>query len=127
MSEITKATAKTKAIQAGAKPPADRKKAASAKVKAMQAEAGQGDMVVEVRGEALTVHVRAYQDRMSDDYEFMEMASVGLLPAMLRVLLDQGDIDRLKDLARNEETGTVSTVTMSEIFQELMEAVGQGN
>lgn len=125
----TKSTtnAKSKAMRAGAKPPADRKKAASATVKAMQAEADEGDQIVEVRGEVFTVHVQKYQARMVDDYEFMEMASAGMLPAMLGVLLDREDNNRLKNLARNKGTGNVSTEVMAELFQELLEAAGQGN
>lgn len=126
MSENTKTTAE-KAREAGAKNPADKKKATSAKVKALQAEAAEGDQVVELRGETFTVHIGAYQDRMSEDYEFMEMAAHGMLPAMLAVLLDRGDHTKLKELARDEETRKISPEVMSDLFQELMEAAGQGN
>lgn len=127
MSEPTTKTTAEKAREAGAKTPGDKKKATSAKVKALQAEAAEGDRIVELRGETFTVHVDAYQDRMSEDYEFMEMASAGMLPAMLGVLLDRADHTRLKELARDEDTRRVSPEAMSQLFQELMEAAGQGN
>lgn len=127
MSETTVKTTAEKAKAAGAKSPGDKKKATSAKVKALQAEAAEGDRVVEVRGETFTVHVEKYQDRMNEDYEFMEMATSGMLPAMLSVLLDRADHQKLKELARDEETKRVSPETMSDLFQELMEATGQGN
>lgn len=126
MSETTKSTAE-KAREAGAKTPGDKKKATSAKVKAMQAEATEGDTIVELHGETFTVHVGKYQDRMSEDYEFMEMAAAGMLPAMLSVLLDRADHGKLKELARDEETKKISPEAMSDLFQELMEAAGQGN
>lgn len=127
MSETTVKTTAEKAKSAGAKSPGDKKKATSAKVKAMQAEAANGDRVVEVRGETFTVHVEQYQDRMNEDYEFMEMAASGMLPAMLSVLLDRTDHTKLKELARDEETRKISPDAMGELFQELMEAAGQGN
>lgn len=127
MSETTTKTTAEKARAAGAKSPADQKKATSAKVKALQAEAAEGDRIVEIRDETFTVHVDAYQDRMSEDYEFMEMAASGMLPAMLSVLLDRQDHQKLKELARDEETRRVSPEAMSDLFQELMEAAGQGN
>lgn len=127
MSETTVKSTAEKAKAAGAKNPADKKKATSAKVKALQAEAAEGDRVVEVRGETFTVHVEAYQDRMNEDYEFMEMAASGMLPAMLSVLLDRPDHTKLKELARDEESKKISPEAMSDLFQELMEATGQGN
>lgn len=127
MSETTTKTTAEKAREAGAKSPADQKKATSAKVKALQAEAADGDRVVELRGEPFTVHVDEYQTRMAEDYEFMEMAASGMLPAMLSVLLDRKDHQRMKELARDEETRKVSPEAMSDLFQELMEAAGQGN
>lgn len=127
MSETTTKTTAEKAREAGAKTPADKKKAATAKVKAMRAEAAEGDVVVELRGEIFTVHVEEYQTRMSEDYEFMELASSGILPALLNVLVGMKGHARLKDLARDEETGKVSPEVMSDLFQELMEAAGQGN
>lgn len=127
MSETTTKSTAEKAREAGAKNPADKKKATSAKVKALQAEAADGDRVVEVRGEAFVVHIDEYQKRMTEDYEFMEMASSGMLPAMLGVLLDRKDHQRLKEIARDEETRKVDPEAMSDLFQELMEAVGQGN
>lgn len=127
MSETTTKTTADKAREAGAKNPADKKKATSAKVKALQAEAAEGDRVVELRGETFTVHSDAYQERMNEDYEFMEMASAGMLPAMLSVLLDRSDHTKLKELARDEETRKVSPEVMSDLFQELMGAAGQGN
>lgn len=130
MSETTTTAAKTtaeKAKAAGAKNPADKKKATSAKVKALQSEAAKGDRVVEVRGEVFTVHVDAYQQRMNEDYEFMEMAASGMLPAMLSVLLDRADHTKMKELARDEDTNKITPEAMSDLFQELMEAAGQGN
>lgn len=128
MSETTttKTTAE-KAKAAGAKTPGDKKKATSAKVKALQAEAAQGDFIVELQGETFTVHVEAYQQKVAEDYEFMEYSMKGILPLMLDVLLDSADREKLKDLARNEETNVVSFEKMGELFAELMEAAGQGN
>lgn len=126
MSETT--VTKTPAARpAGTKAPQDRKKAASAKLKAMRDEAVKGDVVVELRGEFFTVHVDEYQTRMSEDYEFMEMAAAGMLPSMLSVLLGQKGHQDLKELARDEDTNKVSPEQMSDLFQELMEAAGQGN
>ena len=58
MSEsTTKKSTAQKAREAGAKTPDDKKKAASAKLKAMRAEAAEGDVVIELHGETLTVHL----------------------------------------------------------------------
>lgn len=127
MSETTTKSTAEKAKAAGAKSPADKKKAASAQLKALQAEAAAGDVVVELHGEFLTVHVEAYQKKTVDDYEFMEISMKGILPAMLDVLLDAKDREKLKSIARDEETNLVSTERMAELFSELMEAAGQGN
>lgn len=122
----TKTTAE-KAKAAGAKTPGDKKKATSAKVKALQAEAAKGDIVVELQGEMFTVHVESYQKKISEDYEFMEYSMKGILPLMLDVLLDSADREKLKNLARDEETNLVSPEKMGDLFAELMEAGGQGN
>ena len=127
MAETTTKTTAEKAKAAGAKTPGDKKKATSAKVKALQAEAAKGDIIVELQGETFTVHVDAYQQKVADDYEFMEYSMKGLLPLMLDVLLGSADREKLKDLARDEETNVVSTEKMGELFAELMEAAGQGN
>lgn len=118
---------KKKAAAAGVKTPSDYKKAASPKLKAMRAEAAEGDVVVEFEGEFYTVHVRRYEQRLADDYEFMEVASKGAIALMLDELLDKEDIDKLKNSIRDEDTGRVKTERMVEKFEQLMEAVGQGN
>ncbi|WP_152353328.1 hypothetical protein [Brachybacterium subflavum] len=120
-------TAAEQARAAGAKTPADRKKAASAKVKALQAEAADGDVVVELEGETYTVHLKEFQERSTQDYEFMEMATKGIIPVLFDVLLDSSDVDKLKDSARDEETGRVSFDKMTESFNALLEAAGAGN
>lgn len=123
----TTKTTKQRAIEAGAKVPQDHKAAKPAVVKAMQKEAAEGDVVVELHGETYTVHVREFQERMSEDYEFMEMSAKGVLPILLDVLLDADDHQKLKDSSRDEKTGRVSTPLMADRFRELMEAAGQGN
>ncbi|GAA1333934.1 hypothetical protein GCM10009592_28710 [Brachybacterium rhamnosum] len=112
---------------AGAKTPADRKKAASATVKALQAEAAEGDRVIELRGEPITVHLKAFQDRLADDYEFMEQVTQGMIPAILVELVGNDGHQQLKDLARDKTTQKVSTESMAELFQEVMEATNLGN
>ena len=125
MSETTSAAAKAKA--SGAKTPADRKKAASAKVKAMQAEATEGNVVVELHGETYTVHLAEFQRMAQENYEFQQVMTTGLVAPLLDILVDREDHEKLKESARDEETGEVSTKRMEKLFQELTEAAGQGN
>lgn len=106
--------------------PQDHKKAASAKVKALQKEAEAGTQVVEVRGETYTLRKEQFQNRVRDDYEFMEMVTQGVLPVMINELLSKGDADKMKDACRSED-GRVSTEGMADLFQEIMEAGGLGN
>lgn len=125
MNDTTTATQQARA--AGAKTPADRKKAASATVKAMRAEAADGDRVIELHGEPITVHLKAFQDRLSDDYEFMEQVTQGMIPTILVELVGNDGHQQLKELARDKDTGKVSTEKMGELFQEVMEATNLGN
>lgn len=125
MSENTTATEKAKA--SGAKTPADRKKAASAKVKAMQAEATEGDVIVELHGETYTVHLAEFQRQVQKNYEFQEIMTTGLISPLLKVLLSDKDHEKLKESVRDKDSGEVDTERMTELFQELTEAAGQGN
>lgn len=120
-------TSTQQARAAGAKTPADRRKAASATVKALQAEAADGDLVVDIRGEAITLHLKKFQDRLTEDYEFMELVTKGAIPVMLEELAGSDGHQQLKELARNKDTNKVSTEVMGELFQEVAEAAGLGN
>ena len=68
-----------------------------------------------------------FNQRMADDYEFMDAVSRGVIPFMVRELLGEKGHMQLIDLVRDEETGLVSTERMGEVFQELMEEAGLGN
>lgn len=114
-------------VPAGAKKPQDRKKAASAELKALRAEAEEGVTVVEYKGEFFHLYVDRFNQRMADDYEFMDAVSRGVIPFMVRELLGEKGHMQLIDLVRDEETGLVSTERMGEVFQELMEEAGLGN
>lgn len=120
-------TSTQQARAAGAKTPADRKKAASATVKALQAEAADGDRVIELRGEPITVHLKAFQDRIASDYEFMEQVTNGMIPVILTSLLGSDGHQKLKELARDQDTNKVSPEKMGELFNEVAEAAGLGN
>lgn len=126
MAENTKTTSE-KAREAGAKSAADRKKAASAKVKALQAEAHEGDVVVELHGNTYTVHLAEFQRQAQSNYEFQEVITSGMIAPLLATLLDRDDVAKLKEIARDEDSREVSTERMTELFQELTEAAGQGN
>ena len=129
MSETTKSTkgtAKQKAAAAGVKTE-DHQKDLSPKIKAMQAEAAEGDVVVAYRDEVFTLRVEAFQNRMADDYEFMEQVTSGILPVMVRELLSNDDQNRLKDLVRDPDTNRVKTEVFAEAFNELMSEGGMGN
>lgn len=123
----TKKSTAQKAREAGAKTPDDKKKAASAKLKAMRAEAAEGDVVIELHGETLTVHLEEFQKQASENYEFQEVMASGLIAPLLSVLLDRADIAKLKEIARDPETKIVSSDRMTELFAEVTEAAGQGN
>lgn len=131
MSDTTKKSEKTtaeKARAAGAKVPTqDHKEALSPKVKAMQKEATEGDVVVEHKDHIFTLRVGAFQTRMVEDYEFMEAVTSGILPMMINELLDSKDQAALKDLVRNPDTGRVPVEPLAEEFGVLMEAGGLGN
>lgn len=121
-------TTAQKARKAGAKVPTqDHKKAASAKLKALRKEAAEGDVVVEHKGHFYTLRVGAFQERMVEDYEFMEAVTSGILPAMIRELLSAEDQAALKDLVRNPDTNRVPVEPLAEEFGVLMEAGGLGN
>lgn len=125
MSE-TKSTTKQKAAAAGSAPE-DRKPDLSQQIKALQAEAAEGDVVVGFRGEVFTLHSKAFQDRLAEDYEFMEQVTDGNLPAMIREILSDEDQSRLKDLVRDPDTGKIKTEVFAKAFQELMAEGGLGN
>lgn len=134
MSETTTSTAKSpkgttkqKAAAAGAKIDEGHKKDLSPKIKALQAEAAEGDVVVAFRDETFTLHVEAFQGRMADDYEFMEQVTSGILPVMVRELLSTDDQTLLKNLVRDPETKKVNTEVFAEAFSELMTEGGLGN
>lgn len=110
------------------RPTTPTKSTAPAKVKALKAEADTaGNVEVELWGEKFTVHVGEFQRRMSEDYEFMELSSRGMIPAMLDVLVSAKTVNIMKEAARDPETKRVSVERMGELFQELMEEAGQGN
>ena len=127
MSE-TKSTSKTKqkAAAAGVKAE-DRKQDLSQRIKALKAEAAEGDVVVGYRDEVFTVRSKAFQDRLAEDYEFMELVTDGNLPAMIRELLSDEDQARLKDLVRDPDTRKIKTEVFAKAFQELMAEGGLGN
>lgn len=122
-----KGTAKQKAAAAGVKVDESFKKDLSPKIKALQAEAAEGDVVVAYRDELFTLHVESFQERMADDYEFMEQVTSGILPVMVRELLSSDDQNRLKDLVRDPDTNRVKTEVFAEAFNDLMSAGGMGN
>ena len=127
MSE-TKSTSKTKqkAAAAGVKAE-DRKQDLSQRIKALKAEAAEGDVVVGYRDEVFTLRSKAFQDRLAEDYEFMELVTDGNLPAMIRELLSDEDQARLKDLVRDPDTRKIKTEVFAKAFQELMAEGGLGN
>lgn len=121
-----KSTTKQKAAAAGVKTE-DHKKDISQQIKALEAEAAEGDVVVSFRDEAFTLRSQAFQDRLAEDYEFMEQVTDGNLPAMIRELLSSEDQARLKDLVRDPDTGKVKTEVFAKAFSELMAEGGLGN
>ena len=125
MSE-TKSTTKQKAAAAGAKT-ADHKKDLSQEIKALKAEAAEGDVVVGFRDQVFTLRSQRFQERITDDYEFMEQVTDGNLPAMVREVLSDEDQDRLKDLVRDPDTGKIKTEVFATAFSELMAEGGLGN
>lgn len=131
MSESTtkspKGTTKQKAAAAGAKLDEGHKQDLSSKVKALQAEAAEGDIVVTFRDETFTLHSTAFQERLADDYEYMEQVTDGNLPAMVRELLSDDDQTKLKDLLRDPDTKRVGTETFAKAFSEIMSEGGLGN
>lgn len=122
----SKSKTKQKAAAAGSAPE-DHKKDLSQQIKALQAEAAEGDVVVGFRGETFTLHSQAFQDRLAEDYEFMEAVTDGNLPAMIREILSDEDQARLKDLVRDPDTNKVKTEVFAKAFQELMAEGGLGN
>ena len=118
MSE-TKSKTKQKAAAAGSAPE-DHKPDLSQRIKALEAEAAAGDAVVGFRGEVFTLRSQAFQDRLAEDYEFLEMVTDGNLPAMIRELLPDEDQERLKDLVRDPDTRKVKTEVFAKAFQELI-------
>lgn len=125
MSE-TKSKTKQKAAAAGSAPE-DRKPDLSQRIKALKAEAAEGDVVVGFRGEVFTLRSKAFQDRLAEDYEFLELVTDGNLPAMIRELLPDEDQERLKDLVRDPDTRKIKTEVFAKAFQELMAEGGLGN
>ena len=125
MSE-TKSKTKQKAAAAGSAPE-DRKPGLSQRIKALKAEAAEGDVVVGFRGEVFTLRSQAFQDRLAEDYEFLEMVTDGNLPAMIRELLPDEDQERLKDLVRDPDTRKIKTEVFAKAFQELIAEGGLGN
>ena len=127
MSESTKGTTKQKALAAGAKVDEGHKADLSQKVKALQAEAAEGDVVVTFRDEVFTLRSAAFQERLADDYEFMEQVTDGNLPAMVREVLSTEDQNRLKDLVRDPDTNKIKTEVYAKAFGDLMAEGGLGN
>lgn len=128
MSDTAKKTTAQKARAAGAKVPTqDHKEPLSPKVKALQKEAAEGDVVVEHEGHIFTLRVGAFQNRMVEDYEFMEAVTSGILPMMINELLDSKDQAALKNLVRDPDTKRVPVEPLAEEFGILMEAGGLGN
>lgn len=121
-----KSTTKQKAASVGAKTE-DHKKDLSQQIKALQAEAAEGDVVVGFRNETFTLRSQAFQDRLAEDYEFMEQVTDGNLPAMIREVLSDEDQARLKDLVRDPDTKKVKTEVFAKAFSELMAEGGLGN
>lgn len=129
-SKVTGDAAKTTAQRAktqGAKRPEDHKDAPSTDLKALRDEAAEGDSVVEYDGEFYTLHMKAFQDRLADDYEFMEQVSAGSIPEIAGEILSDEDRDKLKESLRDSDTGRVSTIAFSKAVGELMQAGGLGN
>lgn len=126
-SKSPKGTTKQKAAAAGAKVDEGHKKDLAPQIKALQAEAAEGDVVVNYRDELFTLRVGAFQERMADDYEFMEQVTSGILPMMVAELLSSKDQNRLKDLVRDPETEKVKTEVFAEAFNDLMGEGGMGN
>lgn len=121
-----KNTTRQKAASVGANTE-DRKKSLSQQIKALQAEAAEGDVVVGFRNETFTLHSQSFQDRLAEDYEFMEQVTDGNLPAMIREILSGEDQARLKDLVRDPDTEKVKTEVFAKAFSELMAEGGLGN
>lgn len=130
MSETTprpaRGNTKQKAAAAGAKTE-DRKKDLSQQIKALEAEAAEGDTVVGFRDEVFTLHSKAFQDRLAEDYEFMEQVTDGNLPAMIREILSAEDQAKLKDLVRDPDSNKIKTEVFAQAFSELMAEGGLGN
>lgn len=122
-----KGTTKQKAAAAGAKTDEGHKKDLSQRLKALQAEAAEGDTVVVFRDEIFTLRSKAFQDRLAEDYEFMEQVTDGNLPAMVREILSDEEHSRLKDLVRDPETKKINTEVFAKAFSELMAEGGLGN
>ena len=116
-----------KARTKGAKAPEDHKSAPSSDLKALQAEAAAGDRVVEYAGEVYTLHMQAFQDRMVDDYEFMEQVTQGSIPAIASEILGDEDHAKLKESLRDEETRRIKTEVFAKAIGDLMQAGGLGN
>lgn len=132
MSETTsakspKGTTKQKAAASGAKLDESHKKDLSQQIKALEAEAAEGDVVVSFRDEAFTLRSAAFQERLADDYEFMEQVTDGNLPAMVREVLSSEDQERLKELVRDPDSKKIKTEVFAKAFGELMAEGGLGN
>lgn len=128
MSENTsRGRTQQKASAAGAKTAEDHKPDLSQQVKALQAEANEGDTVVAFRGEAFTLRNGAFQTRLADDYEFMESVTGGNLPEMVKELLSDEDQSKLKELIRDPDTKKINTEAFAKAFNDLMTEGGQGN
>ena len=125
MSE-TKSTTKQKAAAAGVKAE-DHKRDLSQEIKALRAEATEGDVVVGFRDEVFTLRSKAFQDRLAEDYDFLEQVTDGNHPAMVREVLSDEDQTRLKDLVRDPDTHKVNTEVFAKAFSELMAEGGLGN
>lgn len=120
-------TTAQKARSKGAKTPDDHKSAPSSDLKALQAEAAEGDTVVEYAGEHYTLHLKTFQDRMVEDYEFMEEVTQGSIPAIANLILSDEDRSKLKESLRDPDTKRIGTVAFSTAIGELMQAGGLGN
>lgn len=123
----TRSRSQQKAAASGAKTTEDRKPDLSQQVKALRDEAAEGDTVVEFRGEAFTLRNGAFQQRIADDYEFMEAVTGGNLPEMVKELLSPDDQDKLKELVRDPDTKKIKTEVFAKAFNDLMTEGGQGN
>lgn len=120
-------TTKQRAAAEGAKLDEGHKPDLSQSVKALEAEAVDGDVVVKFREKAFIVRAASFQERLADDYEFMEQVTDGNLPAMVREVLTEDGQKDLKELVRDPDTKKIRTETYAEAFAELMAAGGLGN